>query len=119
MTDELRRLHNITEQEDIKLYELLDWVKEKFYRVTDELDSKCGNIKRDVDCNHREHGRILYKHSELLEKNDNKINGLIGQNDYFSTICDKVTQITDLNNLLVQCDEQDKGSMSLVAMGEE
>jgi hypothetical protein len=45
MTDELKRLHNITEQEDIKLYELLDWVKEKMYRLTEDLDVKNGKLK--------------------------------------------------------------------------
>lgn len=89
------------------------------YRLTEDLDVKCGKIKQDLDCNYREYCRTTKAHDDLLETNNLKINGVIGQNDYFSTIADRVTKITDLTNLLVQCDEQDKGSMSLVAMSDE
>ena len=59
--------------------------------------------------------KISTEHSFLLDRNNNKINGLIGQNDYFSKIANYVSEITDLTALLVQVDEKDKSSMALMA----
>ena len=44
-------MHNITEQEDLKIYELLIWVKEKMYKLTDGLDERVGSLTAKVTRN--------------------------------------------------------------------
>jgi len=44
MVNELSGLHSITEKEDLKLYELLIWCKEKMYQLTEKLDANHSSL---------------------------------------------------------------------------
>jgi hypothetical protein len=95
-TEELTRLHNICAKEDLKLYELTIWVKEKMYHLSESLDARISTLSAKVQANLRSFERTRNEHNELLDRNNEKINGMIGQNDYFTKIVDNIVKITDL-----------------------
>ena len=78
MVDELRRLHSITEKEDMKLYELIIWSKEKMYQLTEKLDANHSSLDTKVMRHNHDFLRTSREHAFLLDRNNIKINGLIG-----------------------------------------
>ena len=48
-----------------------------------------------------------------------KADSLVSKNEYFATLADLVTQVSDVNCMLGEADERDKHSMALLGVNEE